>query len=340
MAGPWRRRLRLHGRPPARLRRRPGLHRRSGRRPQRRQLRAPALAARLADRRAGGGPRDEDVPRRLPRRTTSTRPPRWSTGSTTTAGRRSVLPRLADLAGGARSCSASPGLALDQELYGQTGGARPRPGTGITRATPTPRRRCGRRPRDARRAGDGARCSTAFPEVELAVYHVALPRRLERARRAGGQRRRRTLDDLLHIDFWDGMTSVDGLRGDPLLGRHLLQDPAPSGTWDTALTYNTNQIFATFSRGSSNWDVRLRAGPPIAVQPGSTPARTPRATSTTPGRRTTSRSSCSRFAKWGTGGEFANYVYGALDPVRLRAVRGRHAGRELAGEVDETEPPR
>ena len=48
------------------LRRDPGLHRRRGRVADRRSVRAPANAARLGDRRAGRGARDEDVPGRLP----------------------------------------------------------------------------------------------------------------------------------------------------------------------------------------------------------------------------------------------------------------------------------
>ena len=62
-----------------------------------------------------------------------------------------------------------------------------------------------------------------------------------------------TAGDLLHIDFWDGMTSVDGYGAIRFFDSIFYKAPH-RGSWENALTYNANQLLATFSRRFSNWD--------------------------------------------------------------------------------------
>ena len=188
------------------------------------QLPAAALAARLGDRRAGRGARDEAVPRRLPRRTTTTRPRRWTTGSTTPAGREmrcrswATWPAAAELHGFA-------GIALDQELYPQRAAPRPRPGPGTTRATPTLRPRSGR-PRGSVAQQLMGAILDGFPGAELAVYHFSFPGDWnevvqEEVNRGRGRRERPPAPRLLGRD-----DACRGLLRDPLLRLDLLQDPA------------------------------------------------------------------------------------------------------------------
>ena len=44
------------------------------------------------------------------------------------------------------------------------------------------------------------------------------------------------------------------------------------------------------------------------------------------------------FRKWGTGGEFANFVYGGLDPLEYEDYVGAMQAASSAGTVDETDP--
>ena len=162
-----------------------------------------------------------------------------------------ALPRLADLAGAASS-SGSHGLALDQELYGQTGGVQTAtwewdyPGNTHSEAEV----------RDAARRRGAQVMETLlgeFPGAELAVYNFSFPGDWNELVKQEVNGVEDAADDLLHLDFWDGMTSVEGYSAIRFYNSIFYKTPH-LGTWDAALTHDTNQIFAAFSRGFENWE--------------------------------------------------------------------------------------
>ena len=60
------------------------------------------------------------------------------------------------------------------------------------------------------------------------------------------------------------MTSVDGYGAIRFFDSVFYKAPH-RGSWDSALTYNANQVLATFSRRFSNWDYASGARPRLAV---------------------------------------------------------------------------
>ena len=134
------------------------------------------------------------------------------------------------------------------------------------------------------------------------------------------------------------MTSVEGYSAIRFYNSIFYKTPHP-GTWDAALSYDANQIFAAFSRGFENWEYAservhlspfswLNAGPDEASE--FDDARPPEYVS----------EQLEAFRKWGTGGEFANYVYGGLDPVDYADYVGAMQDASSPGTVDEDRPDR
>jgi hypothetical protein len=114
----------------------------------------------------------------------------------------------------------------------------------------------------------------------------------------------------VETDFWDGMTSVTGYGPIRFLDNafykmtHLWR-----ATWDTALTYNTNRLFAMFSRRFSNWSyassrVQVSTIAWISDGDGSSyeAARPPDYVAQQLGA----------FRRWGTGDAFGNYTFSGL----------------------------
>ena len=135
------------------------------------------------------------------------------------------------------------------------------------------------------------------------------------------------------------MTSVEGYGAIRFFDSIFYKTPH-RGTWDSALTYNANQIFATFSRGFANWDY---ASERVYVSPFSWIDAGPNATSAFDDARPPEyvAEQLQAFRKWGMGGEFANYVYGAAGRLRLLALRGRDAGGDRSpARVDDADPTR
>jgi hypothetical protein len=215
-----------------------------------------------------------------------------------------VLPKMADLAGAAKLLGFA-GLAFDQELYPQTGNVEEAswdwdyPGNTHTEAEVRA---------EATKRGQQLMSTIlgAFPGAELAAYDVEFPESWEAVVQNVVNGEQDAFASRLDIDFWDGMTSVDGYGAIRLIDAIFYKSPQ-IGTWDSALQYNANRIAALLSRRLSNWDYassRIYLSPFSWIDPG------PNATAFDDARPPSYvRDQLLAFRKWGMGGEFANYVY-------------------------------
>ena len=222
----------------------------------------------------------------------------WSNG---------VLPKVRDLAAAARLLGFA-GIAFDQELYPQQGGAETATWDwnypGNTHSEAAVRAKARQRGRELMSA-----IVTAFPGAELMSYDVQLPESwaelVQREVNGADNAYAANLD----IDFWDGLLSVNGYGAIRLMDAIFYKTPH-KGTWDNALQYNANRLASLFSRRLSNWEYassRLSVSPFSWIDPGPSSssfddARSPDYV----------REQLLAFRKWGMGGEFANYVYGDL----------------------------
>ena len=175
-----------------------------------------------------------------------------------------------------------------------------------------------------------------FQGAEFAVYNFSFPgdwNELVKERVNGVES---AAADLLHLDFWDGMTSVEGYSAIRFYDSIFYKTPH-LGTWDAALAYDVNQIYAAFSRGFENWEY---ASERVHVSPFSWLNAGPDETSTFDDAQSPEYVSdqLEAFRKWGSGGEFANFVYGGLDPAQYEDYRSAMEAASSPGTVDETDP--
>jgi hypothetical protein len=245
-----------------------------------------------------------------------------------------ALPRLGDLAAAAELLGFD-GLAFDQELYGQ----RDQVATatwewdypGNTHSEDEVREAARQRGKQVMETVLGE-----FPGVELAVYHFLFPGDWNELvkREFGGVED--AAKDLLHLDFWDGMTSVEGYTAIRFYDSIFFKTPH-IGTWEAALTYDFNQVFAAFSRGFENWDY---ASERVHLAPFSWLNEGPDETGEFDDARSPDYVSeqLEAFRKWSGGGEFANFVYGGLDPSQYEEYRDAMEAASSPGTVDETDP--
>ena len=165
-----------------------------------------------------------------------------------------ALPRLGDLAA-PRGSSGSPGSRSIRSSTARRAGPRPRPGNGTTRATPLRGPRCGKL-----RGGGASRSWRPlgeFPGAEFAVYNFSFPgdwNELVKEEVGGVED---AADDLLYIDFWDGMTSVEGYSAIRFYNSIFYKTPH-LGTWDAALTHDTNQTSPPSRAASRTGNTRPR----------------------------------------------------------------------------------
>ena len=246
---------------------------------------------------------------------------------------REVLPKMRDLAAAAELYGFA-GIALDQELYPTEGGVATATWAwdypGNTRSEAQVRAKA--RQRGAELMGailDG------FPGAELAVYHFDFPGDWNDLVQEEVNDEEDVGADLLHIDFWDGMTSVDGYGAIRFFDSIFYKDPH-RGSWDSALTYNANRVLATFSRRFANWDYaseRVFISPFSWIDEGPSPssfddARSPEQVA----------EQLLAFRKWGMGGEFANYAYAPLADFDYEPYVAALKAGSKPGRVDDVEP--
>jgi hypothetical protein len=217
---------------------------------------------------------------------------------------KAILPKIGDLAGAAKLLGFA-GLAFDQELYPQEDNVEAAswdwdyPGNTHTE----------REVRAAAKQRGSEVMSTildAFPGVELVAYDVELPEGWEALVQGVVNGESDAFASRLDIDFWDGLTSVDGYGAIRLIDA-IFYKSAHIGSWDSALQYNANRLAGLLSRRLSNWDYaasRVFLSPFSWIDPGPSTgdfddARPPSDVG----------DQLLAFRKWGMGGEFANYVW-------------------------------
>ena len=218
-----------------------------------------------------------------------------------------VVPRMRELAAAARLLGFA-GVAFDQELYPQANGA-----TTATWDWDYPGNTHSETEVRAQVKERGAELMTAlledFPDLELAVYHFAFPGDWQELVREEVSGNEGTSTKTVHIDFWDGMTSVEGYRAIRFWDSIFYKVPH-RGSWEEALTYNQNRVQATLSQHLSNWDYaseRVYVSPFSWIDSG--PEEGEFDDALPPDEV---EEQLLAFRKWGMGGEFANFVFGSL----------------------------
>ena len=178
----------------------------------------------------------------------------------------------------------------------------------------------------ARRRGAEAMAAilAAFPKAEFAVYHAFFPGDWRELIQEEVNGLTNTSTDRLDIDFWNGMTSVEGYGAIRFFDSVFYKAPH-KGNWDSALTYNQNRAYATFSRRFSNWDYawsRVNVSPFAWIDEGPKSCELRRCPS--PGLR---RRAAARLSQMGHGGRVRKLRLCASGRVRLLALRERDAER-------------
>jgi len=218
--------------------------------------------------------------------------------------RRTVLPRMSDLAAAAKLLGFA-GLAFDQELYPQRGNVESAtwdwdyPGNTHSEAQV--------RAKAKQRGGQLMRTLLeAFPGIELTAYDVQFPETWEAVVQGVVNDEEDAYAARLDIDFWDGLTNVEGYSAIRLVDA-IFYKSSHLETWDSALRYNAVALAGLLSRRFSNWghaSSRVFLSPFSWIDPGPgegafDDARSPDVV----------LEQLLAFRKWGMGGEFANYVF-------------------------------
>jgi hypothetical protein len=218
-----------------------------------------------------------------------------------------VLPGVEQLAATANRLGFA-GVAVDQELYPQVGGAataswswRYRGNSHSERQVRAEVRVRGRQLMRALLRG--------FPGLELAAYDTELPDSWDAAVQQVINQLVNAYAADVRIELWDGLSSVRGYTAIRWLDAAFYKTPHVDGaTWDAALQYNANRVYSLLSRRFSNWayaSSRLHLSPFSWIDAGNTAFESARP----PGYV---RTQLAAFRRWAAGGEFANYVYGRL----------------------------
>lgn len=246
---------------------------------------------------------------------------------------REVLPAVRDVAAAARSLGFT-GVAIDQELYPQKGGAETASWSwryrGNRQGEAATRSKVKQRGRQLMQAMVGG-----YPGLELVAYDTQLPQNWQEKVQAEVNDLPDVFAGDVRIDLWDGLSSVEGYSAIRWMDAFFYKTPQlPGSSWDAALEYNANRIYSYLSRRFSNWSYassRLHLSPFSWVDEGPSEWERARDPSDVADQ-------LEAFKRWGAGGAFANYAYqqnGAFD-YGPYAVALRRASRPAL--VDERPP--
>lgn len=93
-----------------------------------------------------------------------------------------------------------------------------------------------------------------FPNLEILAYATQLPETWEELVHQQVNGLANAFEHNLQVNFWDGMTSVEGYGAIRLLDAVFYKTThLPGATWDTALQYDYNRLYSLLSRRFSNW---------------------------------------------------------------------------------------
>jgi hypothetical protein len=218
-----------------------------------------------------------------------------------------VLPAVSNLAAAARQLGFA-GLAFDQELYAQFGGAMTATWDwnypGNTHTENEVRAQARKRGSELMRT-----IVDEFPDVELVAYDVRIPETWGELVQKEVNGYENAYGPRLDIDFWEGISSVEGYAALRLFDHTFYKTPH-LGSWDSALHYHYNRLYSYLSRHLSNWSyasTRLHVSPFSWIGPG------PRESAFDDPRPVSYvAEQLEAFKKWGMGGEFADYSYRGL----------------------------
>jgi hypothetical protein len=220
---------------------------------------------------------------------------------------RRVLPRVRELTATARKLGFA-GVALDQEPYQSD------PNSWRWDYPGSERPEAEVRAAVRRRGGQLMRTmSAAFPNLEVVAYLTELPEGWNAKVREAVNANRDAYRDHVHLDLWDGITSVRRYRAIRLYESILYKTPHIAGaTWDDSLRENARAIYSLLSREFSAWDYaepRVQMTPFAWIDDGPSHeferARPPQYVA----------EQLAAFRRWGTGGEFANFAF--ADPAKF-----------------------
>ena len=215
-----------------------------------------------------------------------------------------VLPAIEQAAAMAR-LEGFDGLSLDQEDYSGKDGRRHSWAAdypGRSHRVDEVRDKVRQRGREVMQA-----MLRGFPEVTINVYHWNFPGGWsELVKHEISKLPADNASRLVHLEFWDGMTSVSGYRAVRFLDSTFFKGIHLSGTWDTALQYNANRLYATFSRRFSGWD---HAASRVHVLPFAWVDHTHEEWPYRPREPEFVEEQLRAFRRWTTDGEFFNFVF-------------------------------
>jgi hypothetical protein len=244
-----------------------------------------------------------------------------------------LLPQIRRVAATARRLGFA-GLAIDQELYPQVGGATIATWdwdySGNSHSEAKVRAKVRQRGRQLMRA-----MVRGFPRLELAAYDTEVPQSLEEAVQEEYNGLPNLFAGRVHIDLWNGLSSVEGYRAIRWWDAIFYKSPQLAGaTWRTALEYNANRIYSLLSRRFSNWayaSSRLHLSPFSWIDSGTSDWQSARSPEYVADQLTA-------FRRWGTGGEFANFAYSGLRSFDYHSYVSAMRSASAPGNVDAVRP--
>ena len=162
-----------------------------------------------------------------------------------------VLPEIKNLAAAARQLGFA-GISFDQELYDLSGNGTATWNwdyTGNTHTEGQVRAEVRLRGQQVMRA-----LVTGFPNVKILAYDALFPDTWDANILDYANGTSDAYASSVQINFWDGLTAVDGYANVLFLDAMFYRDPGlPGASWDAALQYQYNSLFAVLSQRFSNW---------------------------------------------------------------------------------------
>jgi len=220
-----------------------------------------------------------------------------------------VIPKVRGLAAAAKRLGFA-GIALDQELYNDFD-PKSKPTwhwdyPGRTRSEKEVRDKVKERGRQLMKA-----LVEEFPLIEILGYaDVYFPETWADVVQKEANKIENCFAGYVSVDFWDGLSSVEGYGAIRLLNAMFYKVPH-LGTWESAFQYEYNSLYSMLSRRFSNWSYassRFFESPFIWIDENIE----------SEGPWTAARGAehvsaqLAAFKKWGMGREIANYLYKGL----------------------------
>jgi len=217
-----------------------------------------------------------------------------------------LLPDFANIAGAAKTLGFE-GLAVDQEVYFPKDVAAP--SWSISYAGNVHGEAATRAKVKQRGAQVMGAILSSFPAVDIFAYDTQLPKSWAEVVQSEVNGIKDAYANTVHIDFWDGMSSVEGYRAIRFVDSIFYKVTHVRGvTWDTANEYNLNQFYSLLSRRWSNWSY---ASERVFLSPFSWLDEGPSSFDSARSADHVAEQLLA-FRRWGTGRAFANFVFGSL----------------------------